>query len=450
LTVEKPAVLAVPPNSMEAEQSLLGCLLQDCTALEHVAGLVEAGSFYATEHGRIYSAIVALVDRCMPADVVTVNDELASRGELTDTLDLGYLNALALAVPSSRNAPAYATTVQRMAMRRRLIAVAQEVVAAATVGGSTEEALPGVIERAVAAMQDVLIGRVDNGPRPLAALVSPWIDAFAQQVESGGAVDAIQLGLRDVDDALCGGARRGEVMVIGARPSMGKSALTLGIVRAVAEAGHAVLACTMEDSASMLISRHVASVSRTPFEHIRLPHQGGEGLLSTVLEACQRLVRLPVWLDDRGGLSLADVVQAARAVQRSAKPAKLGLVVIDYLQLMNDEGETRAYELANIARGLKAMAKRLDCVVLLLSQLNRKADETNTPPRLDHLAESGAIEQAADVIGLLWREARRNPRPDNLHAAQLELVKNKNGATRTVRLFFDGRTQRFADAAQEY
>ena len=227
---------------------------------------------------------------------------------------------------------------------------------------------------------------------------------------------------------------------------MGKSALTLGITRAVA-AKHPVLVCTMEDSTNMLISRHVASAGRTALEHVRVPQHAPSGMWEAVTEAMGVLGDLPVYVDDRAGLSLQQVVAKAKYVQRKA--GGLALVVVDYLQLMEEEGETRSNELANVVRGLKNMAKRLNCAVLLLSQLSREADKTNAPPRLDHLAESGAIEQAADIIGLLWREARRNPKPDNAHRAQIEFAKNKNGAAETVQLFFDGRTQRFGDITVE-
>jgi replicative DNA helicase len=221
---------------------------------------------------------------------------------------------------------------------------------------------------------------------------------------------------------------------------MGKSAFTLGLVRAVAVVGP-VLVCTLEDSNSMLISRQVASAGRANLADIRSPQHAPESMWAAVTDAVSELGPMRIYVDDQAGLSLQQVVQKARYVQ--SKEAGLAMVVVDYLQLMDDAGESRAYELANITRGLKRMAKELDCVVVLLSQLSREADKTNVPPRLDHLAESGAIEQASDIVGLLWRESRRSPKPGNENTAQLELVKNKNGPTKTVQLFFDGARQRF-------
>jgi replicative DNA helicase len=292
---------------------------------------------------------------------------------------------------------------------------------------------------------EIAQGRVEAVPRLMGDLLPGWLDEL--QARADGKIDAIGTGLRGLDRALGGGMRRGELIVLGARPSMGKSALTLGWVRAVAQGGLPVLVCSLEDSASMLISRHVASAGRAPLEQVRLPQHAPETMWLAVSEAVELLGRLPVWLDDRPGLSLAEV--ASKVAYVRAKSGDCAFVVVDYLQLMEDVGETRSNELAGIVRGLKNLAKRMNCAVLLLSQLSREADKTNAPPRLDHLAESGAIEQAADIIGLLFREARRNPRPDNQNKAQLELAKNKNASTCTVHLYFDGKTQRFEDMAME-
>lgn len=197
----------------------------------------------------------------------------------------------------------------------------------------------------------------------------------------------------------------------------------------------------------MLVSRHVAAAGRINLADIRNPEKAPEAMWGAVAQAADELKDLPLFVDDDACLALADVRRKALQVkQRSG--GKLSLVIVDYLQLMEDQGENRAGVLAGISRGLKRLAKELGVPVVLLSQLSREADKLPGPPRLDHLRESGAIEEAADVVGLLWREGRRNPKPDNKHTAQLELAKHKNGATDTVHLWFDGATQRFADLAE--
>lgn len=436
--------LKLPPHSTEAEQAVLGALLQDNRVWAAVRRVIGPESFYSRDHASVFEAVGELVQADRPADVITVLERLQARGVADTTGGLVYLNQLALCVPSAANAAGYAGIVAQMARRRRLMQLGQDLTAKAQAGGAAEDETAALL----AWLQDE-VGRLaaggDSGmPQLLAELLPAWMDDL--QARADGRIDAIPTGLRGVDRVLCGGLRRGELMVLGARPSMGKSAWTLGVVRAVAER-HPVLVCSLEDSRNMLISRHVASAGRTPLEHVRMPQHAPDSLWEAVADAVEGLQRLPVWVDDRAGLALADVGNKVSYVKAKAKDC--ALVVVDYLQLMEDHGETRSNELANIVRGLKNMAKRLDCAVLLLSQLSREADKLNGPPRLDHLAESGAIEQAADVIGLLWREARRNPKPDNLNRAQVEFAKNKNGATDTVQLWFDGKTQRFADLTTE-
>lgn len=438
------AAEGLPPQSLEAEQAVLGSLLLDNRAWQVVQREVAAGDFYSRDHADVFSSIQQLLQDDRPADVITVFEVLQGNGRADAVGGLVYLNQLAQCVPSAGNVAAYAGIVVQAARRRRLMQLGQDLTARAQRGAATSAEMAVLLGWLQEEVARIAQGHEAGAPRRLGDLLPGWMDDL--QARADGKTDAIASGLRSVDRVLCGGLRRGELVVLGARPSMGKSALTLGIVRAVAQQ-HPVLVCSLEDSANMLISRHVASVGRAPLEHVRMPQHAPDSLWEAVAHACETLARLPVWVDDRAGLALADVANKVAFVK--ARAGDCALVVVDYLQLMEDVGETRSNELANIVRGLKNMAKRMNCAVLLLSQLSREADKLNGPPRLDHLAESGAIEQAADVIGLLWREARRNPKPDNAHKAQIEFAKNKNGATDTVQLWFDGKTQRFGDLAEE-
>jgi replicative DNA helicase len=299
----------------------------------------------------------------------------------------------------------------------------------------------GLIDRTALQLLDLQQGAPDEAPTLIGALLPRWLDELNDRAD--GKTDAIPLGYRDLDRKMAGGARRGELVVIGARPSMGKSAFALRVARTVAGLGP-VLKLTMEDSASMLVSRHVAAAGRVNLADIRSPQHAPESMWTGAAEAVDQLKPLKLYVDDRPALELKDVRR--KALQVKGREGDLLMILVDYLQLMEGDGESRAQELTKIARGLKRLAKELNCVVLVLSQLSREADKTDSPPRLDHLAESGGIEQAADVIGLLWREARRKPKPGNEHAAQVELVKNKNGATCTVHLEFFGATQQFEDS----
>ena len=433
--------LRVPPHSTEGEQAVLGSLLTDNRAFEAVAEKLQPDDFYTEDHRAIFRAIGALVMEHKPADIITVFDRLAAQKMADKVGGLPYLNELANCVATASNAGTYAGIVAHCAMRRRLIGLGNDIVSAGYAHTASAADLNVLIDAAAQQLADIAQGRLDSVPQLIGDLLPQWIDDL--QERATGKSDAISLGLSGVDRVLAGGGRRGDLIVVGARPSMGKSAFTLGVMRAVSKVAP-VLVCSLEDSSNMLIARQVASTGRTNLEHVRVPHRAPDSLWTAVADATEVLQALPIYIDDRAGLSLAQVVQKAKYVKR--RGGDLALVVVDYLQLMEDEGETRSNELARIARGLKNMGKRMNCMVLLLSQLSREADKTNAPPRLDHLAESGAIEQAADIIALLWREARRNPKPDNQHKAQVEFAKNKNGACDTVQLWFDGRTQRFEDA----
>ncbi len=437
--------LELPPHSLEAEQSLIGGVLSDNRAWQAVRARVRPADFYTGDHAEIWRCLAEILERDMPADVVTVFQWLQRQGRADKVGGLPYLHQLATCVPSAANAGAYAAIVLQCAQRRRLMQIGKDLVArAASRDGAAD--IADVLAWLQHQIAELAQGQTEAAPQRLADLLPGWMDEL--QARADGRIDAITTGLRSVNRALGGGMRRGELIVLGARPSMGKSAFTLGVVRAVAQAGLPVLTCSLEDSANMLISRHVASAGRTALEHVRLPQHASESVFAAVSEALELLGTMPVWVDDRPGLSLAEVA-AKLAYVKAKSGGDCALLVVDYLQLMDDVGETRSNELANIVRGLKNLAKRMQCCVLLLSQLSREADKTNAPPRLDHLAESGAIEQAADIIGLLYREARRNPKPDNQHRAQVEFAKNKNGATCTVQLYFDGRTQRFEDLAMD-
>jgi replicative DNA helicase len=336
---------------------------------------------------------------------------------------------------------AYAEVVAFNAQRRKVMQLAADVGKLAAREAVSGEVFREELARLLLALGDAAEGRVDAVPRLVSELLPDWLDALERK--AAGENDATSLGLRGLDRRLGGGARDGDLIVLAARPSMGKSACILGFMRTVAAAGKPVLACSLEDSSGMLISRQVAAIGRVALEHVRVPQHAPDSLWEAVAEATAQLACLPLWVDDSAGLSLQQVVQKANYVKRKA--GGLGMVVVDYLQLMEGEGETRSNELGRIVRGLKNMAKRLRCPVVLLSQLNREAEKRNGPPGLENLAESDVIEQAADIILLLWRESRRNPKPDNKHTAQIEVAKNKNGACDTVRLWFDGATQRFED-----
>lgn len=423
----------VPPHSMEAEQSVIGCLLLDNAQLDQVGGLVP-DDFYAPTHRSVWSTICTLIGAGQVADVVTV---VEAGGHERD-----YCNAMAVSVASPRHARAYAAVVRERSLRRALIRIGGELADEAMRGTEQRADATELIERAVVALMKLRTGQSVQEPRLLADLLPPFLDRLVRRAD--GYNDAVGTGLRDVDRLLGGGVRAGELIVIGARPSMGKSALALTLARNMAQE-HAVLVCSMEDSEHMLVARQVAATGRINLADIRSPERAPASMWDAVTDGVELLRPLHLHIDDSPALTLRDVRR--KIAQVRARVKRLDVVVVDYLQLMQGHGDNRHQLLAAITAGLKSTAKEHQVAVILLSQLNREADKTDGPPRLDHLRESGGIEEAADIVGLLWREHRRKPREDNKHLAQIEFAKHKNGPTDTIRLWFDGATQRFMDWA---
>jgi len=275
-------------------------------------------------------------------------------------------------------------------------------------------------------------------PQSLDQMIAPWMDHLSE-VAAGNIKPAMPTGLIDLDRLTGGGIWRGDLWVIGARPSMGKSAMSLTIARNMAR-NYSVLFLTQEDSVRTLVSRLVASAGRVNLAHLRNPHGAPDEMWEGVTMGVESLRSLNLRVDDQSSLRLLDV---RRKIQQVKRRHGLDMVVVDYLQLMVGEAETRNRELGDIANGLKATAKDFNIGIVLLSQLSRKADERSGPPQMSDLRESGDIEGAADFIGMLYREWMRKPTDENKHYAELHVCKQKNGPTDTLSLHFDGAYQRF-------
>lgn len=415
---------------------MLACLLLDNAHMGTVGAMLGSADFYDPRHRALWSTMARLIGAGRVADVITV----VEAGEH----DAAYCDALAMSIASTRHASAYAAVVREKALRRTIMAIGADLADLALHGTTEAGDAATLIERTVSKLMALQAGTADHQPQVMSDLLPTFIDRL--EARASGTNDAMPTGLRDIDRLLSGGLRRGELIVIGARPSMGKSALSLTIARSMA-AQASVLVCSMEDSQHMLVSRQVAAAGRVNLADIRSPERAPQSMWTGVADAVELLRPLALHIDDQPSLSLRDVRR--KIAQTRMKAGALDIVVVDYLQLMQGDGDNRHQVLGAIAAGLKSTAKEYGCAVILLSQLNREADKTDSPPRLDHLRESGGIEEAADIVGLLWRESRRKPKPDNKHSAQLEFAKHKNGATDTVRLWFDGATQRFCDWTDE-
>lgn len=419
------------PHSAEAEQAVLGALLLDNDAFDRVSDVVRADEFYLVAHRSIWTTVVTLITARKPADIVTVAEEGGH--------DLAYLNALVSSIPSSANARRYAQIVHDRHLERELIRAAADIAADAQAQGD----VLAKIDRAQTRLATLGEVRREAAPVGISMALSDW--AAYLQAEADGRSRIFPTGLADLDRLLNGGLREGELMVLGARPKMGKTALMLALQRAMSRR-YATLVLSQEMPVNELMSRHAAAVGRIPLTSLRRPDEADDDAWYKITEAMEQLGELHMAFDDTRALTLLDVRRKAMQAKRLHG---LDVLFVDFLQLMVGEGDNRNQELDKIANGLKALAGEIKIGVVLLSQLSREADKRAGAPVMTDLRDSGAIEAAADIIALLFREAAHPLGARGAeweHFAQLEVVQ-RNGAPGQVGLHFDGAYQRFGDWA---
>ncbi len=443
------ARLRVPPHSIEAEQSVLGGLLLDNSAWDRAGDLLTDSDFYRYEHKAIYAAIGALVATSKPADVITVYEQLQSRGKAEECGGIAYLNALAQSVPSAANLRRYAEIVRERAVLRKLIEASDEI--------ATNAFNPQ--GRAVSQILDEAEGRIfkigEEGSRTrqgfqsMDQLVVQLIDRVTELHENGAEeVTGVRTGFYDLD-RLTAGLQAGDLIVLAARPSMGKTAFALNIAENVAvNEGLPVAVFSMEMGASQLALRMVGSLGRINQSNLRTGKLGDDEW-ERLSEAVDKLKNASVFIDETAALNSAEL--RARARRQARQCGKLGLVVVDYLQLMSGSSssdENRATEIGEISRGLKALAKELQCPVIALSQLNRSVESRpDKRPMMSDLRESGAIEQDADIIMFIYRDDYYNKESKEPGVAEIGIAKQRNGPTGTVRLTFLKPLTRFENLA---
>ena len=434
------ARLRTPPHSIEAEQSVLGGLLLDNSAWDRAGDLLTDSDFYRHEHRAIYAALGTLINAAKPADVITVFEQLQSLGKAEECGGLVYLNALAQSVPSAANLRRYAEIVRERAVLRKLVSASDEIATSAF--NPQGRAVSEILDEAEAKV--FKIGeegaRSRQGFQSMDALVVQLLDRVTELHENGAEeVTGVRTGYFDLD-RMTAGFQPGDLIVLAARPSMGKTALALNIAEHVAvQEGLPVVIFSMEMGAAQLALRLVGSLGRIDQQHLRTGALKDDEW-GRLTEAIEKLGTISMFIDESPGLSPSEV--RARARRQARQCGKLGLIVVDYLQLMSGSGgsseENRATVIGEISRGLKGLAKELQCPVIALSQLNRSVEtRTDKRPMMSDLRESGAIEQDADVIMFIYRdeyytkEACKEP-----GVAEVIIGKQRNGPTGTVKLTF--------------
>jgi replicative DNA helicase len=419
-----------PPHSMEAEQAVLGAVMLDNAALDRITDLLRVEDFFDPAHRAIYGAMRGLVLAHKVADVITVGEASGH--------SMALLNSFCQSVPSAAGVGTYAKIVRERANERALMCIGHGLAASAP---DPKRTLAQKIDGAMTSLARVADGTASRESVTLQAAIVEFVERMSAEAE--GRTRCIQTGLAALDKILAGGLREGELMVIGGRPKMGKTALVLTLARNMAQR-YGVLLCSQEMPTNELVARNTAALGSLNLAALRQPSEMAPDQWSRMSDAIERMKSLSMVIDDQRALTLGDVRRKLMAAKRMAS---IDVVVVDFLQLMNGEGDNRNSELDRIANGLKALAGEFCVAIILLSAMSREADKRHGPPVMTDLRDSGAIEAAADIIALLYREFSHplgQHTDDWRNHAQLEIVQ-RNGPPGTINLWFSGEYQQFAD-----
>jgi replicative DNA helicase len=416
----------------------LGGLLLDNNSWDKVADLLAEADFYRYEHRLVFASITSLVNANRPADVITVFEQMQSQGKAEEIGGLAYLNSLAQYVPSSANIRRYAEIVRERSILRKLVSVSDEIATSAlnTNGRPVTNILDEAEQKIFSIGEEG--SRMRQGFQSMDKLVVQLLDRVEEMSKNPNDITGVPTGFFDLD-RMTSGMQAGDLLVLAARPSMGKTALAINIAEHVAlHEDLPVAVFSMEMGASQLAIRIVGSIGRIDQGRLRTGKLIDDEW-PRLSDAIERLKTVSLSIDETPGLTTSELRASARRLARSC--GKLGLVVVDYLQLMSGsgggDGENRATELGEISRGLKMLAKELQCPVIALSQLNRGVEQrTDKRPMMSDLRESGAIEQDADVIMFIYRDDYYNKDSKEPGVAEIIIAKQRNGPTGTVKLTF--------------
>ncbi len=445
------AHLRVPPHSIEAEQSVLGGLLLDNAAFDKIADIISESDFYRDEHKRIFRQISKLLERAKPADAVTVAESLDQAGDAGDTGGLAYLGELAVNTPSASNIRRYAEIVRERAILRQLVTAGDEIAGSAfnPLGRDPKQLLDEAEAKVFAIAESGF--RHQSGFQHINPLLTQVVERIQELHDRDNPSDitGVPTGYHDLDGRTSG-LQPGDLLIVAGRPSMGKTSFALNMAEHVAiEVGLPVAVFSMEMGGTQLAMRMLSSVGRLDAHRVRTGRLTDDEW-SRLSFALGKMHEAPLYIDETPALNPIDLRARARRLHRQC--GKLGLIVIDYLQLMSSAnqsgGENRATEISEISRSLKGLAKELNVPVMALSQLNRSLEQRpNKRPVMSDLRESGAIEQDADVIMFIYRDEVYNPDTPDKGTAEIIIGKQRNGPIGTVRLTFLGEYTRFDNFA---
>jgi replicative DNA helicase len=431
----------IPPQNSDAEASLLGAILIDSDALVKVADTVGAEDFYEERHRRIYEAVTKLYEQHSPIDVLTLSDQLRATGFLEPIGGAGYLTELTNFVPTAAHVEQYAQIVAQKALRRRLIRASQDIVG---LGYDEGKDLQDLIEEAETKLFEVSQQHVQQDISSMEDILADSFERLDELHKDKGKLRGVPTGYKDLDAKLAG-LQKSDLFIIAARPSMGKTAFVLNLAHNVAVTSQLpVLMFSLEMGKEQLVDRMLARESGVDAWALRTGNLSDNDF-EKIGHAMGTLSEAKIYIDDTPGITVSELRTKAR---REAHQRPLGLIVVDYLQLMSGGSRfggdaNRVQEISEISRGLKGVARELNVPVLALSQLSRSVESRTPPhPQLSDLRESGSIEQDADVVAFLYREDYYNPETDRKNIMDIMIKKHRNGPTGNIELYFDREKQR--------
>jgi replicative DNA helicase len=434
------------PHSLEAERAVLGGLMLDSANAGDLAELLEPDDFYRESNGKLYELLQGMAEKGEPTEMVAVIEKISGSNRAEEMGGLSYISSLPDNVPSTENITYYAGLVRERAIVRRLLAGLTEVAERARAG--TDD-LPELLDFAESTIFKVTQEKSSSDWQAVSKLVDQEFMRIQQLSERSGEVTGISTGFIDLDKMLAG-FQKTDLLILAARPAMGKTALALNLGLNAAQAGAGVGMFSLEMSSGQLVTRLLCAEGRVDAGKVRTGFLSREHDWPNLTRAAETLYRLPIYIDDTPGLNITQLRSKARRL-KSICP-ELGVLIIDYIGLMSGDGRvSRQEQIAQASRGMKALAKELEVSVLCLSQLNRAVEQRNPKiPQISDLRESGAIEQDADIIMFIYREEYYNKESPRQGEADVIIAKQRNGPTGTVTLHFEGKHTRFDNLAKNY
>ena len=430
------------PNNVEAEEAVLGSLLIDPEALFRVSPFLKPNDFYIRKNGWIYETILTLHERREPVDFVTLCDELERQGRLEEIGGAAYVTHLINAVPSAIHVEAYGRIVEQDAIRRRLINAASQI---AQLAYQEDQEIDQTVDRAEQALFSISERRITRDLTPVQEVIRSYYDRIEYLYDHQDEALGVPTGFVDLD-RLLGGLQRSDLILLAARPSVGKTSLGISIARHAADLGQHVAIFSLEMSSEQVVQRMVSAETGIDAQRLRLGDLR-EREWPLFVQATGRLSDLPLYIDDTPSIS---VLQMRTKARRLHAEHGIDLILVDYLQLMTAgdmRGESRVQEVSYISRSLKGLARELDVPLVAISQLSRAVEQRSEKrPILADLRASGSLEQDADVVMFIYRDEMYNPDTDQPNIAEVIVAKHRNGPTGAIQLFFRDRLAQFLDA----